>query len=109
MQRWQALSDSVGISVQFKDKVVKLVEVRVPTEQELLERQSSEQPAAAMAPGSFFFDKKRQALWLQCASDSWLLVTKLQPADRKVGSAVDFANGLRLKHAQWDAFHRSRI
>lgn len=64
-----------------------------------------------MAPGAFFFDKKRQALWLKCAgagsslsTQAWLLVTKLQQQDRKVGSAVDFANGLRLKHLQRDAF-----
>lgn len=65
-----------------------------------------EEAKLTMDPGAFFFDKKRQALWLKCASgvSSWLLVTKLQQQDRKVGSAVDFANGLRLKHLQREAF-----
>lgn len=69
---------------------------------------TQEEAKLAMARGAFFFDKKRQALWLKCASSgessSWLLVTKLQQQDRKVGSAVDFANGLRLKHLQREAF-----
>jgi hypothetical protein len=36
LQKWQALSDSVGISVQFKDKVVKLIEIRRPTSEDLV-------------------------------------------------------------------------
>ncbi|TYZ66443.1 hypothetical protein PybrP1_002416 [[Pythium] brassicae (nom. inval.)] len=112
--RWQALSDSVGISVRFKDRVVKLAEVRAPTRDDLSElpallRQSVATAAAATpTPGAFVFDKKRQALWLQCAAGSWLLVAKLQPADRGVGSAVDFANGLRLKHADGGVFESTR-
>lgn len=35
MKRWQALSDSVGVSVHFRDKVVKLVELRRPTSEDL--------------------------------------------------------------------------
>lgn len=35
MKRWQALSDSVGVSVSFKDKVVKLVELHRPTLEDL--------------------------------------------------------------------------
>lgn len=34
-QRWQALSDSVGVSVLFQDKVVKLIDLRLPASEEL--------------------------------------------------------------------------
>lgn len=34
-QRWQALSDSVGISLQFNGKAVKLVDVERPAQLDL--------------------------------------------------------------------------
>uniref|UniRef100_K3X1H3 Methionyl-tRNA formyltransferase, mitochondrial n=1 Tax=Globisporangium ultimum (strain ATCC 200006 / CBS 805.95 / DAOM BR144) TaxID=431595 RepID=K3X1H3_GLOUD len=113
--KWQALSDSVGISVQFKDKVVKLIEIRRPTSEDLVFVHQEESRLAGETgsfslvtspEGTCIFDKTRQALWLKCAANSWLLVTKLQQADRKVGSAIDFANGYRLKHLQREQFHK---
>lgn len=35
IKRWQALGDSVGVSVQFKDKIIKLVELCRPTSEDL--------------------------------------------------------------------------
>lgn len=63
-----------------------------------------QQHGVALSVGGFFLDKARQALWLRCADDSWLLVSQLQQADRKVGSALDFANGFRLKAGQPERF-----
>ena len=59
--------------------------------------------------GTFFFEKKRHALWVRCADDSWLLITKLQQADRKVGAALDFCNGYRLKNLQRERFEKATI
>ncbi|TMW62232.1 hypothetical protein Poli38472_009725 [Pythium oligandrum] len=116
--RWQALSDNVGISVRYKEKDVKLVEMQRPTAEQLEqvrdeERRVCEQEAngngsLTFPAGSFFFEKKLKALWLKCADESWLLLTKLQQADRKVGDALDFANGYRLKRSleRFDAIPR---
>ncbi|KAF4144585.1 Formyl transferase C-terminal domain-containing protein [Phytophthora infestans] len=102
--RWQALSSSVGVKVQFRGKVVKLIEVRLPTAEELQSVEADEDRNGPAEAGTFFFEKKRQALWLRCADASWLLVTKLQQADRKVGAALDFCNGYRLKNMQRERF-----
>ncbi|DAZ94926.1 TPA: hypothetical protein N0F65_012643 [Lagenidium giganteum] len=96
--RWQALSDSVGVSVTFKDTAVKLTEVRHPTAEELVVAQQEEAASSSVFPaGAFFFDKKLNALWLKCSNNTWLLVTKLQEANRRIGDARDFANGHRLQ------------
>lgn len=120
--RWQALGDSVGVSVQFRGKTVKLSTVLRPSVEDLTFGRSpfksypfepltthvkmTVEQQAPMEAGEFFLDKKRQALWLRCGSStpSWLLVTQLQQADRKVGSALDFANGSRLKAGQRECF-----
>ncbi|ETM42064.1 hypothetical protein L914_12226 [Phytophthora nicotianae] len=104
--RWQALSSSVGVNVQFRGKVVKLIEARIPTAEELQSVEADEARNGPAATGTFFFEKKRQALWLRCADDSWLLITKLQQADRKVGGALDFCNGYRLKNMQRERFEK---
>ncbi|KAG2764252.1 hypothetical protein PC129_g10171 [Phytophthora cactorum] len=104
--RWQALSSSVGVNVQFRGKVVKLIEVRLPTTEELQSVEADEASNGPTATGTFFFEKKRQALWLRCADASWLLITKLQQADRKVGTALDFCNGYRLKNMQRELFEK---
>ncbi|KAJ0412188.1 hypothetical protein ATCC90586_005801 [Pythium insidiosum] len=97
---FHALSDNVGVTVQFKDKDVKLVAMRRPTPQELQNVLAEEQRLGVqLSAGAFFFDKALNALWLKCADGGWLLVTKLQQADRKVGDALDFANGHRLKRS----------
>ncbi|KAF1781798.1 Formyl transferase, C-terminal-like [Phytophthora cactorum] len=99
---FHALSSSVGVNVQFRGKVVKLIEVRLPTTEEpnLVRYCIWKCCNGPTATGTFFFEKKRQALWLRCADASWLLITKLQQADRKVGTALDFCNGYRLKNMQ---------
>ncbi|GLE00288.1 hypothetical protein PINS_up009015 [Pythium insidiosum] len=98
--RWQALSDNVGVTLRFKDKDVKLVAMRRPTATELANVLAEEERLGTpLAAGGFFFDKSLNALWLKCADGNWLLVTKLQQADRKVGDALDFANGHRLKRS----------
>ncbi|KAF1782971.1 Formyl transferase, C-terminal-like [Phytophthora cactorum] len=84
----------------FRGKVVKLIEVRLPTAEEPQSVEADEARNGPTATGTFFFEKKRQALWLRCADASWLLITKLQQADRKVGTALDFCNGYRLKNMQ---------
>ncbi|KAG7377549.1 hypothetical protein PHYPSEUDO_011501 [Phytophthora pseudosyringae] len=104
--RWQALSNSVGVSVQFREKVVKLIEVRLPTAEELESVEADEARNGPADVGVFFFEKKRQALWLRCANDSWLLLTKLQQSDRKIGAALDFCNGYRLKNMQRERFEK---
>ncbi|KAG1708129.1 hypothetical protein DVH05_024812 [Phytophthora capsici] len=104
--RWQALSNSVGVNVQFREKVVKLIEIRLPTAEELLSVEADENRNGPAEAGIFFFEKKRQALWLRCANNSWLLITKLQQADRKVGAAIDFCNGYRLKNMQRERFEK---
>ncbi|RLN89814.1 hypothetical protein BBJ28_00026073 [Nothophytophthora sp. Chile5] len=101
---WQALSNSVGVSVQFRDKVVKLIEIRLPSADDLQSVQADEARNGPSTVGTFFFEKKRQALWLRCSEDSWLLISKLQQADRKVGAAIDFCNGYRLKNMQRERF-----
>ncbi|KAG7394815.1 hypothetical protein PHYBOEH_004637 [Phytophthora boehmeriae] len=101
---WQALSSSVGVSVQFRDKVVKLIDIRLPSAEELQSVQADEVRNGPASAGTFFFEKKRQALWLRCAGDSWLLVTKLQQDGRKIGAALDFCNGYRLKNMQRERF-----
>jgi len=65
---------------------------------------AQQQQRLALPAGGFFLDKARQALWLRCAGDSWLLLSQLQQADRKLGSALDFANGIRLKAGQPERF-----
>ncbi|KAL3669488.1 hypothetical protein V7S43_005880 [Phytophthora oleae] len=104
--RWQALSSSVGVNVQFREKVVKLIEIRLPTAEELQSVEADENTNGPAEAGTFFFEKKRQALWLRCANSSWLLITKLQQADRKVGAALDFCNGYRLKNMQRERFEK---
>ncbi|CAI5727778.1 unnamed protein product [Hyaloperonospora brassicae] len=64
--RWQALGNSVGITVQFRDKVVKLIDVRLPTTEELQVVLADESCNGPAATGTFFFEKQRQALWLRC-------------------------------------------
>ncbi|KAL4117857.1 hypothetical protein PRIC2_010186 [Phytophthora ramorum] len=105
-QRWQALSNSVGVSVRFKDKVVKLIEVRLPSADELQSVEVDKARNGPASPGIFFFEKKRQSLWLRCENDTWLLITKLQQEDRKVGTALDFCNGYRLKNTQRERFEK---
>ncbi|EGZ07199.1 hypothetical protein PHYSODRAFT_565252 [Phytophthora sojae] len=107
--RWQALSNSVGVCVQFREKVVKLIEVRLPLTEELQSVEADEARNGPAPTGTFFFEKKRQALWLRCAKDSWLLITKLQQADRKIGTALDFCNGYRLKNMQREHFERVTV
>ncbi|KAK1930348.1 Methionyl-tRNA formyltransferase [Phytophthora citrophthora] len=104
--RWQALSSSVGVNVQFREKVVKLIEIRLPTTEEQQSVEVDESNNGPAEAGTFFFEKKRQVLWLRCANNSWLLVTKLQQADRKVGAAIDFCNGYRLKNMQRERFEK---
>ncbi|KAE9099661.1 hypothetical protein PF010_g15121 [Phytophthora fragariae] len=104
--RWQALSNSVGLSVQFREKIVKLIEIRLPSTEELQSVKADEAHNGPASTGAFFFEKKRQALWLRCAKDSWLLITKLQQADRKIGTALDFCNGYRLKNMQREHFEK---
>ncbi|KAJ8566449.1 hypothetical protein ON010_g6675 [Phytophthora cinnamomi] len=101
---FHALISSVGVNVQFREKIVKLIEVRLPSIDELQSVEADEARNGPAATGIFFFEKKRQALWLRCAKDSWLLITKLQQADRKVGTALDFCNGYRLKNMQREHF-----
>lgn len=48
--------------------------------------------------GAFIFDTQIKALWLKCAQNSWLLVFSLQQEDRKIGDALDFVNGYRLRN-----------
>ncbi|KAH7482119.1 Methionyl-tRNA formyltransferase, mitochondrial [Phytophthora ramorum] len=105
-QRWQALSNSVGVSVRFKDKVVKLIQVRLPSADELQSVEVDKARNGPASPGIFFFEKKRQSLWLRCENDTWLLITKLQQEDRKVGTALDFCNGYRLKNTQRERFEK---
>ncbi|CAI5703572.1 unnamed protein product [Peronospora effusa] len=107
--RWQALSNSVGISVQFREKMVKLIEVRLPSDEELQNVQADESRNGPATTGTFFFEKKRQVLWVRCADDSWLLISKLQQADRNVGAALDFCNGYRLKNMQRERFKKVTI
>jgi methionyl-tRNA formyltransferase len=87
------LSDSVGITVKYQHKEVKLIDMRLPKEEELDERSFQTEETTS---GNFFFEKRHQAIWLKCHDDTWLLLTKLQLADRKIGNALDFANGYRL-------------
>ncbi|CAH0478654.1 unnamed protein product [Peronospora belbahrii] len=64
--RWQALSNSVGISVQFREKIVKLIEVRLPSDEELQTVLQTDESRNELAiTGTFFFEKKRQALWFE--------------------------------------------
>lgn len=65
---------------------------------------AEQQRRLELPAGGFFLDKARQALWLRCAGDSWLLLSQLHQADRKLGSALDFANGIRLKAGQPERF-----
>ncbi|KAF4319323.1 hypothetical protein JM18_002963 [Phytophthora kernoviae] len=103
---FHALSNSVGVSVQFRDKVVKLIEIRLPSDEELQSVLADEIRHGSASTGTFFFEKKRQALWLRCAGDSWLLITKLQQDGRKIGAALDFCNGYRLKNMQRERFDK---
>ncbi|TDH72119.1 hypothetical protein CCR75_001246 [Bremia lactucae] len=104
LHRWQALSDSFGVNVLFRGKVVKFVEVRLPTTEELEFVNGDEARHGTVETGSFIFDKKREALWVRCADASWLLVIRLQQAGRRVGTALDFCNGYRLKNMQRERF-----
>nr|CCA27200.1 unnamed protein product [Albugo laibachii Nc14] len=95
-QKWQTLGDSVGLSVQFKGKRVKLCKTAIPS-QELMATVDQKR-YQGLSPGTFFFDTQMKALWLRCAQDSWLTIFSLQQEDRKIGEALDFVNGYRLRH-----------
>ncbi|CCI11577.1 hypothetical protein ABG067_003604 [Albugo candida] len=90
-QKWQALGDSVGVSVAFRGKRVKLCKIEIPSEEMILKEQE-------LLCGAFIFDTQIKALWLKCAQNSWLLVFSLQQEDRKIGDALDFVNGYRLRN-----------
>ncbi|KAL7681697.1 putative methionyl-tRNA formyltransferase, formyl transferase-like domain superfamily [Plasmopara halstedii] len=104
--RWQALSNSVGVNVYFRGNVVKLVEIQLPMDQELDFVKADEARNGVAAIGTFFFEKNRQVIWLRCENFSWLKVLSLQQAGRKVGTALDFCNGIRLKNMQRELFEQ---
>jgi methionyl-tRNA formyltransferase len=51
-------------------------------------------------PGCLFFDKSANLVWIQCAANSWVPVSKLQLPSRAVVDASSFLNGLKIRKPQ---------
>ncbi|OQS05765.1 methionyl-tRNA formyltransferase [Thraustotheca clavata] len=95
-QIWQTVGETFGVMASLNSVPIKLLEMRLPEVNERKSLENIETPEAPCPTGTCFFDKSIKALWVKC-TDDWVLVTKLQAENRNPGTAVDFANGHRMK------------
>ncbi|CCI10742.1 hypothetical protein ABG067_003605 [Albugo candida] len=89
----QALGDSVGVSVAFKGKRVKLCKIEIPSEKMIL-KSNNKSVINNYVALLFLIPKLRHF----GAQNSWLLIFSLQQEDRKIGAVLDFVNGYRLRN-----------
>lgn len=93
--RWRAVGESVGCWAQYQDKKVKLIHIICPESplvQDVLPEENNKHK-----PGTMLLNKKHGVLSIKAAKDSWVHCSQLQFESRRVLSALDFANGIRLQ------------
>ncbi|KAF0757548.1 hypothetical protein AaE_004229 [Aphanomyces astaci] len=102
MQMWRAVGETVGVMCAFASKSVMLIEMHVPSVADVAAMEThmatwtSPPRLDQVDAGSFFYDRFYNALWVRTADTKWVVVTKVQPAGRKVFTPADFANQNKL-------------
>ncbi|KAF0689115.1 Aste57867_19387 [Aphanomyces stellatus] len=91
---YRAVGETFGVVASHCSLPIKLIKMRLPSSEELtaLHTILNDVPA----PGSYLYDKPLKALWVKTV-DGWVIVSQVQPANKSICTAMDFANGQRLQ------------
>ncbi|ETW05507.1 methionyl-tRNA formyltransferase [Aphanomyces invadans] len=106
---WRAVGASYGVVASLGGKAIKFIEMHRPNMDAAVAFETRVAASVPAAAGMCWYDKATKGLWIQAADREWIVVLRVQVANRAVRTASEFADGQRVRPLQPFRFDQNDV
>ncbi|RHY29536.1 hypothetical protein DYB32_005071 [Aphanomyces invadans] len=106
---WRAVGASYGVVASLGGKAIKFIEMHRPNMDAAVAFETRVAASVPAAAGTCWYDKATKGLWIQAADREWIVVLRVQVANRAVRTASEFADGQRVRPLQPFRFDQNDV